>query len=142
MAIVFVSPRKKQITFLVSIATFFLFIVIIVSLIVFLSKPTVVSEDQVFKKPNIVINISVLDSDELKNLVPIDPVQYDFNYVGTGEGGKLVSGKITALSLDDATAKLTAMKFVGLKVEQELAGRDNPFGVYYQIAPIINLKKK
>lgn len=142
MAIVFVSPRKRQITFFASIAVFFLFVVIIISLIVFLSKPTVVLEDQVFKKPNIALNLSVLDSNELKALILIDQVQYDFIYEAITDKGKSITGKISALSEDDAISKLEAMKFTNIKASQEPVGRDNPFSIYYQISPTINLIKK
>ena len=142
MAIVFVSPKKKQITFFVSIGGFFLFILILIALIVFLSKPAVVSEGEIFKKPNININLSVLDSNELKSLFPLDPVQYVFFYQANTEKGKSASGKITATDEDDAKAKLTDMKLSNIEVQKELTGRDNPFDVYYQTTIVKNPKTK
>lgn len=132
MAIVFVSPRKKQITFFTLIAGFFVLAIIIIALIVFFSKPVVVSEDQVFKKPNISINFSVLDSDELKKLALLDPIQHNYIYSAVTEAGKSVEGKISAVSEDDAKTKLTEMKLSSIVLQKDPIGRKEPFDVYYQ----------
>jgi hypothetical protein len=108
-------------------------------LIVFLSKPVAISENQVFKKPNISVNFSVLESDQLKALIPMDPIQYDFTYKATTEAGKEITGKISAISQEAAVAKLTEMKLSDITAEKDAIGRENPFGAYYQA--IIQIKK-
>lgn len=143
MAIVFVSPRRRQTIFFASVAVFFTLFVIVVALIVFFAKPKKVSEQVAFKRPNIQINLSVLDSNELKVLLPLDPIQYNFIYQATQKDGKSASGKILAVDQADATAKLSAQNLIVNKIEQESPGRENPFGIYYQQQTTTqNLKKK
>lgn len=132
MAIVFVSPRRKQIIFSALIVSVFILIIIVIALIIFLSKPTPVLESQVFKKPNININLSVLDSDELKALTPMPEMEYNFIYQASDKSGKVVVGNVLAVLEKEAIAKLEAMDLHGISVVKEQTGRDNPFGVYYQ----------
>ena len=68
MAIVFVSPKKKQILFFSLIAGFFLLLLLTIILFVFLMKPEAMPAEKVFKKPNINIDFSILDSERLKEL--------------------------------------------------------------------------
>lgn len=139
MAIVFVSPRKKQITLIIIIASIFAVFLIGIFLVIFLFGSSNESNQIVFKKPNIKIDFSVLDSDQLKNLIALDPIEYVFIYNAIDSAGKNITGKITAVSQDAAQAKLQALKYNVGTLEIEKNGRENPFDSYYQV--IQNTKK-
>lgn len=140
MAIVFVSPRKKQIISLLSIAGFFLLALIIISLVVFFAQPGQPASNKTFKKPNLNIDFSLLDSQELKALLPLDQMELQFEYQATDSKGGEVSGKISAISEDVARSKLEASGFKEIKIKKDSAGRVNPFDSYYT-PPIIKKTK-
>lgn len=142
MAIVFVSPKRKQLSFFAMIASIFVLILIIIIFIVFLIKPKPISDTKVFKKPDIKINFLVLDSEELKNLNVLDPIEYQFKYTALTKLGEDVFGKITAVSEQEAKNKLEKNELTGIELEIEEIGRDNPFNIYYQSSIIKSKDKK
>ncbi|KKP32965.1 MAG: hypothetical protein A2312_02410 [Candidatus Staskawiczbacteria bacterium RIFOXYB2_FULL_32_9] len=137
MAIVFVSPKKKQILFFSLIAGFFLLLLLTIILFVFLMKPEAMPAEKVFKKPNINIDFSILDSERLKELNQLEAIEYVFTYNAMSELDKIVSGKITAVSESAAVIKLEEIKLSSIELKRESLGRENPFNIYYQqvIAP-------
>jgi hypothetical protein len=141
MAIVFVSPKKKQILFFSLIAGFFLLLLLTIILFVFLMKPEPIPAEKVFKKPNINIDFSILDSEQLKNLNQLDPIEYVFTYNAMSELGKTVSGRITAVSDVAAIKKLEEIKLSSIEVKRESLGRENPFNIYYQQVVVPPVKK-
>jgi uncharacterized SAM-binding protein YcdF (DUF218 family) len=132
MAIVFVSPKKKQILFFSLIVGFFLILLFTVILFVFLMKPEAIPQEKVFKKPNINIDFSILDSQQLKNLNQLDPIEYVFTYKAMSEEGSAVSGRITAVSEASAIAKLEQINLSSIELKKESLGRENPFNIYYE----------
>lgn len=141
MAIVFVSPKKKQILFFSLIIGFFLVLLFTIILFVFLLKPEAMPIEKVFKKPNINIDFSILDSDQLKNLNQLEAIEYVFIYNAIAELGKTVSGKITAVSEASAISKLEEIKLSNIELKRESLGRENPFNIYYQQNIVTPVKK-
>jgi hypothetical protein len=142
MAIIFVSPKKKQVTLLIMIIGFFAIALIAIFLIIFLLKPEAVLQDNVFQKPNIKIDFAVLDSDQLKSLVQLSQIEYQFIYSAVTELGKEVTGKVVAISIEQAEEKLKSDKLVNIKLELEKSGRENPFNVYYETTTTKSTKTK
>ncbi len=133
MAIVFISPRKRQKAFLLGIAGLFSFLTLMIALSVFLSRPKEIRPELVFNKPKINVNLELLDSEQFKNLELFSEMEMQFGYVATDAGGKKAEGKISAVSEEKAREVLEGL---GLRVSQikELEiGRENPFIPYYKI---------
>ncbi len=140
MAIVFVSPRRKQLTFILTILGIFVFLILGVFLIMFFMTPKTVTQEQPFIKPNINLNLAILDSNELKKLLPLEEIERQYIYTAKDKEGKEVSGKISAVSEQLAKEALENDKLIILKLEKEISGRDNPFNIYYQIEVNKNTK--
>lgn len=141
MAIVFVSPRQKQRLFLTGIIALFVLILITISLFVFLSKPNSSILSQSFKKPDIKVNLAVLDSDQLKYFSVAEKVDQQFIYKATATDGKIVNGKILAVSEVQAEEKLRNMNLSNITIEGTAPGRVNPFIIYYQNQTTQTIKK-
>ena len=82
MAVVFISPKQRQKMFFMGITVMFLLFLIIISLGVFLSKPSEVSSVLVFNKPKVNIDMSIFDSDQFKNLQPFTEMETQYSYNG------------------------------------------------------------
>lgn len=142
MAIVFVSPKKKILKISIAIVGFFAIGVIIITLFVFLVRPKPASEEVVFLKPNINIDFSVLDSEELAKLVLLNNIEFKFDYEAEDKDNKKVFGSVYAQSIDLAKQSLEKNGLKIIKLEKEILGRDNPFTSYYQEASTEkNIKK-
>jgi len=142
MAIVFVSPKKKILKISIAIVGFFAIGVIIITLFVFLVRPKPASEEVVFLKPNINIDFSVLDSEELAKLVLLNNIEFKFDYEAEDKDNKKVFGFVYAQSIDLAKQSLEKNGLKIIKLEKEILGRDNPFTSYYQEASTEkNIKK-
>jgi len=142
MAIVFVSPKKKILKISIAIVGFFAIGVIIITLFVFLVRPKPASEEVVFLKPNINIDFSVLDSEELAKLVLLNNIEFKFDYEAEDKDNKKVFGSVYAQSIDLAKQSLEKNRLKIITLEKEILGRDNPFTSYYQEASTEkNIKK-
>ena len=113
----------------------FLLILIIISLGVFLAKPSEVSTVLVFNKPKVNIDMGVFSSDEFKNLQPFTQMEIQYSYTATTKDGKSVSGFISANSEDEAQSVLIGRGLTISELKEAEIGRDNPFIPYYQLAP-------
>ncbi len=89
-----------------------------------------VSVNMVFQRPDIVINMSILDSDSVKNLQPFVVVQIQFAYVVEDQSGKQIIGNILADSQDNAKNILEDAGYKVLNVMLADAGKNNPFASY------------
>lgn len=133
MAIVFISPKKKQRMFLAgSVAVLILFL-ITVALIVFLSQPSQEKVQLVFNKPKVNINFSMLESEEFKILEPFSKMELQFRYEARDEDGNPVAGLISAVSEKEAREILKLLKLDVFKVEEVGIGRENPFTPYFEV---------
>lgn len=140
MAVVFISPKKRQRVFFTGITIIFLLVLTAVALLVFLSQPAQVAPGLVFNKPKINIDFSVLDSGQFKNLEPFGEMNASFSYTAFTEKGKVVSGFISAVSLEEARKILEGMNLSVSEIKEVDIGRDNPFAPYYQAMPPVIAK--
>jgi len=131
MAIVFVSPKQRQKMFFMGIAGTLVVFLIIVTLLVFLSKPKMVSTTQVFQKPEISIDFAVLDAEQVKNSDILNKLQLSFSYQARTNLGQNTEGKILAPSLEEAQKLLEEQGLSDIQLKEPEVGRENPFSVYY-----------
>ncbi len=134
MAIVFISPKKRQQKFFLAITVLFLLFISFVSLSVFLSEPKAVPEEQVLITPKININFKILESDKIKYVQPIGKIEKSFSYEALTDKKILKVGIILAVSEEEAKKALEATGLTVNKLEEARVGRGNPFIPYYVIA--------
>ncbi|MCX6719853.1 MAG: hypothetical protein NTV36_01985 [Candidatus Staskawiczbacteria bacterium] len=132
MAVVFISPKKRQKTLMLVIIGGFLVLLIIISSGVLLSPPKEVSPELIFNKPKVDINIKIIDSDQFKNLQAFTEMDVQYIYEARTADKKQKTGSVTAVSEDEARAMLESMGLTVTKLEKSKVGRDNPFIPYYQ----------
>ena len=139
MAVVFISPKKRQRTFFVVITLGFLILLASISLGVFLSKPKEVSSVVVFNKSKINIDMSIFDSEKFKNLKAVPEMLSQYNYKAVSKNGKVENGFISAISEADATKALNGLGLSVNSLQKSEIGRENPFSPYYQVvaAPVV-----
>src|SRR3989338_1164563 len=144
MAIILISPKKRQKTLFGVIILFLILIFIIVFLVIFIQefKNKIVSipiEEGVFSSSNIKINFSIVDSDKVKNLETFTKIQEEFTYFAKDKDENQVTGRISAFTKEDALIALEGLGFKEIVLEKSSIGRIEPFIPYYQ--QTINLKK-
>jgi hypothetical protein len=131
MAVVFISPKKRQKTFFMWISGGFVLLLIFISLAVFLSKPPEVQPELVFNKPKVTIDFSILDSEKFKNLEPLMEMLSQYRYTATTSKGKPVEGVVSATSVEDAKRIIESRSLLVSNIKEVQIGRDNPFSPYY-----------
>ena len=136
MAVVFISPKKRQRMFLMGIVTGLAIFVLLVALTVFFSQPKQVASELTFNKPKINIDFSVFDSQQFKDLVLFEDMKTQFYYLADTEREKTIEGFVAAVSMEEARQILEGMNLRIIKLEEAKIGRDNPFIPYYQSADI------
>ena len=143
MAVVFISPKKRQKMFFMGITAMFLFLMVAVALLVFLSQPAEVSSQLVFNKPKVSVNLDIFNSEQFKNLELFGQMEMEFSYTATTTKGKTVQGKVSAASEDDARKILGDEQLSVTDIKLLETGRDNPFVPYYQtVVPVPTIKTK
>lgn len=134
MAIVFISPKAKQRTFLkaiITVAGLSLVIFFLVVLMIWLvNKNKNIAQDGFSGPPNITINFNVIDSDQVKNLEPFTSLETEFTYLVQDQTGKQVQGNISAPSKEAAQKLLedSGMKIISIK--ETIIGNNQPFASY------------
>lgn len=131
MAVVFISPKKKQKSFLMAAAVTVGILVGIVMLWAFLfSGPSKNDVVVTFNKPKITVNFSSLDNPAFETLENFEKIPLQFLYNALNSRGQTVQGVVSANSEPEARAIVEGL---GLKVGQirlVFSGRDNPFIPY------------
>jgi len=94
MAVVFISPKKRQRMFFAGITATFLVILAFISFLVFMAQPSPVSPEFVFNKPKFNINFNIFDSEEFKGLLPFNEMQRQFVYTAENESLWRVSSSL------------------------------------------------
>ena len=136
MAVVFISPKERQRVFFIGITIVFVLFLIVISSVVFLSKPKEVLPVLVFNKPKITIDMSIFDSEQFRNLQSFIEMQTQYSYKAVTKDKKPKSGSITAASIDQAKADLESMGLTVTELKQVEVGRDNPFVPYYTVTVV------
>ncbi len=132
MAIVFISPKQKQKTLIFGIIGLVSLVLIIIGLGVFLKKPKAIPSERVFKPPKIEINFEILESNQVKNLEVFEKIKKEFSYQEKTEDREIQSGKILAVSREEALESLKELGLSDIVLEEIEIGRENPF-VFYEI---------
>lgn len=141
MAIVFISPPKRQRILIFSIIGFFILILLIIGLNVYLTNPQPAQTQKYFTAPVPKINLDILKSDQLTNLEPIPQIQKSFQFSAKTAKGLTKTGIISAASEDDAMQALKNLSLTSIILNELKPGRATPFTPYYKIIPppIINI---
>ena len=141
MAVVFISPKKKQRMFLVGIVAGFVCFVTLVTVYAWASAPTPSSGGLVFNKKKVNIDFKMLDTDQFRYLEHFQQMPMQFKSEATTEGGKgkKVTGYISAISLDEAKKVLAASNLAVGKITEVMGGRDNPFVPYQELSGITEI---
>jgi len=138
MAITFKSSKAKQKAVTVLVVVVLVVCLVGFALIVLLPEflynnqtvSTTIGQIFSFGKPDISLNFSVVDSPEVANLQPFVVMETEFTYVVINRVGKKITGTISAVSIDDATALLEKSGYIVVSVSQMATGRSNPFISY------------
>jgi len=141
MAVVFISPKQRQKTFIAIIVILLVLFLVVLSLRVFSSKPREVPSAIVFNKAKTVIDMKIFNSDQFKNLQPFTEMEIRYNYKAVTKDNKQVIGVISAVSSDQASEMLLSMGLTASEIKEVEIGRDNPFVPYYSAAPVLKVKK-
>lgn len=134
MAVVFISPKKRQKTFFLGITITLLLFLVVVFLGVFFSEPEESLFVPVFNKPKVNIDMAIFESDQFRNLQPFPEMQIQYSYRAVTKDNKARTGFIFADSIDSAKDIIKNMGLLVIEVKEAEAGRDNPFTPYYQAA--------
>lgn len=127
MAVVFISPKKRQKMFLIGIGICLVIFLIFISLWVFLAQPTPPPVALVFNEPKVDLNLTVLDATQFQNLQVFEPIPLQFSYTALTKAGKSTSGLVSADSIDDARKMLVTAGLQVGNLKEVGVGRDNPF---------------
>lgn len=130
MAVVFISPKRRQRIFFASVGLIFLVLFSLILGWIFISKPSKNQISVEFNKPKVTINFKVLDSDQFKSLQSFTSIQPQFKYTGKDASKKPVVGYIAAETKDDALKALQSKGFSEVEVSEVSEGRDNPYVPY------------
>ena len=134
MAIVLISPKKRQRTFfwgLISLAT-----VVLIAVASFIFVPSLknitikIPDSQTYVTPDIKLNLSIIDSQQVKNLQLFEDIETEFSYTAQDNNGKQAVGKISAMDKDAARKSLEQMGFTIVSLQETNAGRSDPFVPY------------
>lgn len=133
MAVVFISPKHKQKMFFMGITASFIILLTLISLWIFLSKPSAPPAELVFNKPKVSIDLKILDTEQFKKIEHFQKIPLQFKYTASTANGQTTSGFVSAVSEEEAKQILENAKLKVGDLKQTDIGRDNPFIPYYQI---------
>jgi hypothetical protein len=142
MAIVFISPPRRQRILIFSVIGFFVLAIAVIALDVYLTKPQAAQTEEYFTAPAIKINWSILESDQLTNLEPVPAIDKDFQFSAKDANGAPKSGFIYAASDVEATQMLKNLSLTSIALNELKPGRPNPFTPYYKVGAPVNAASK
>ena len=131
MAIVFVSPKKRQRIFIAAVAAALVFVLAVIVFTTFIPEITKKFGDIPVNGsknvPEIKINFEVVDSDAVANLEPTRAIAKELPYSAKDSKGKQITGVISADSEIAAKKLLEERGFVDIVISKIKTGRSNPF---------------
>lgn len=130
--------------FIMGITIIILLFLLVISLVVFLSKPKEVQPALAFNKPKVNIDMAIFESDQFKSLHPFTEMETQYSYKAKTKNDKIEAGFISAISSEQARIILTGMGLTVLEIKEADIGRENPFSPYYQqvVTPPVKTKVK
>jgi hypothetical protein len=135
MAVVFISPKKRQRTFFVAITLAFLLFLTFISLGIMSSSPPESESLIVFNKAKINIDMSIFDSPKFKNLQSPSEMGIQYKYKALTKSKIVEEGFISAGSMEKAKKILEDNGLSVTSLVEGTTGRENPFIPYYTVAP-------
>ncbi|OGZ83617.1 MAG: hypothetical protein A2599_02365 [Candidatus Staskawiczbacteria bacterium RIFOXYD1_FULL_39_28] len=130
MAVVFISPKKKQKGFFMGITISLALFLSVISFWVFLAQPSVQEQKTTLNKPKVNVNLAILDSEQFKNLENFELMPLQFEYTAMTSRNKIVQGVISAVSEEKAREILQTNGYSVSELKLIDIGRDNPFVPY------------
>lgn len=136
MAIVFVSPKKRQRIFLFAAGTATLFLIIITAVILFLPQlgnilKNVSPDAIVVNEPKIEINFRIMDSESTAKLESFGGTgPRNFFYLADDKSKGRTSGTVSADSVLSAIKTLEKSGFENITITELEIGKNNPFAPY------------
>lgn len=103
------------------------------SIFVLLSPPQQVETVLVFSKPPVNVDVSVLDTDQFKNLQSFTPMEKQYAYSAKDKDNIQLAGSISAESEELARKMLEDKGWTVLELKEVKIGRDNPFIPYQAV---------
>lgn len=77
------------------------------------------------------IDLSIADSEKIKELEPFPAVKSEFSYIITDKDGKQIQGKMSAINKEEAKIALEKEGFKVLLLQELFIGKKEPFAPYY-----------
>ena len=134
MAIILVSSKKKKKMFLTIVILSLIFVLFIISLIIFPpsfgGEPKMISREKIIR-PDITINFNVLDSEQVSGLETFVDIKTEFAYTAEDKDGTKVQGSLQSLNKNEVKATLEQSGLKVLTVQEVLLGKNEPFAPYY-----------
>ncbi len=129
MALVFISPKKRKKILVQIITVFFVFFLIVFSLLIFLKPPEdVLIREEIFDVKEADIDFKFLESDKLNELILFEErVKREFDYTAKTEGRRDVEGRVLSFSEKEAIEKLKELGLEEIEVKERQIGRIDPF---------------
>jgi len=131
MAVVFISPKKRQKMFFTGITAILLLFLAVMFLGVFFSSPKETSSVLVFNKPKVSIDMSIFSSEQFRDLQPFSEMQIQYSYSATTKDNKTQKGFVFANSKEEAKEIIESNGLSVIDIKEAEIGRDNPFVPYY-----------
>ncbi len=135
MAVVFISPKKRQRMFFLVITLMFVLFLVFVFLGVIFSAPKEVPPIVVLNTSKVNIDMTIFDSVKFKNLQAFPEMGDQYRYKATARNKTVQEGFIAADSATSAVQILQKMGFTNPSLQKVEAGRENPFIKYYTVPP-------
>lgn len=130
MAVVFISPKKRQKKFFIAITAMLILFLTFFAISIIPAKPKTVSPKIVLNKANIEINTSIFNQDKFKRLKPFSEMKKQFSYVATGKNKKIEKGVVSAESIKEAREIIEQSGWEVESIKEVNLGRNNPFSPY------------
>ncbi|MEK7124545.1 MAG: hypothetical protein AAB877_02590 [Patescibacteria group bacterium] len=134
MAIIFISPKKRQRKLIIAVTALLSLIVIAVFFTTFFPeiRDRIISipVTEVSDVPEIKINFNAVNSEQVKNLELFEEIKTDFSYTAKDKNGLQVAGTIVAISKNSALRTLRDSGLEVLTIQQANIGRKEPFSPY------------
>ena len=127
MAVVFISPKKKQRRFLMGVGASFLILILIVFFFAFARKPSPAELNITFNKPKVTMNFGIFNTDEFNRLEMFESIPFQFFYIAQDSEEQEVNGIISAESKEEARTALETAGLTVVDLQDVEFGRDNPF---------------
>jgi hypothetical protein len=130
MAVVFISPKKRQKMFFLMITGVVLLFLIIVALSVLLAEPEEIEQKINLKQANIDVNTKILKQKKFTDLKPFPAMEKQFKYTAKAQNEKIKEDFISASNIGEAQKILEEAGWELINIEEVGVGRNNPFESY------------